>query len=150
MAKIYRVIQMNWISLTKSPHDHWPTNKVFLALSQWQTFLRAFAYKMAAKINWHRYAPKLRYCHPVYTADVKASVAFYRAVIFSRATSHDPMRCRSASVNSCCSIETAVLNRSSWFLSKEASFQLSYTVFEGNSSTDKNTDTLPLELNCEL
>jgi len=36
------------------------------ALSQWQTFLGVFTYKMAAKINWHKYATKLRHCHPMY------------------------------------------------------------------------------------
>ena len=25
-----------------------------------------FTYKMAAKINWHRYGTKLRHCQPVY------------------------------------------------------------------------------------
>ena len=33
-------------------------------LSQWQTFLTVFIYKMAAKINWHRYGTKLGHCHP--------------------------------------------------------------------------------------
>jgi len=31
------------------------------------TFLRVFTYKMAAKINWHRYETKLRDCHPMYS-----------------------------------------------------------------------------------
>ena len=26
-----------------------------------------FTYKMAAKINWHRYRTKLRHCHPMYS-----------------------------------------------------------------------------------
>ena len=30
-------------------------------------FLRVFTYKMAAKINWHRYGAKLRHCRPMYT-----------------------------------------------------------------------------------
>jgi len=37
------------------------------ALSQWQTFLGVFTYKMAAKINWHRYGTQLRHRHPIYT-----------------------------------------------------------------------------------
>jgi len=28
-----------------------------------------FTYKMAAKINWHRYGTKLRHCHPMYRGD---------------------------------------------------------------------------------
>jgi len=43
---------------------------VFWALSQWQTFLRVFTYKMAAKINWHRYGTKLHHCHPMYRGSV--------------------------------------------------------------------------------
>ena len=27
---------------------------------------QSFTYKMAAKINWHRYGTKLRHCRPVY------------------------------------------------------------------------------------
>jgi len=34
---------------------------------QSQTFLRVFTYKMAAKISWHRYGTKLRYCHSMYS-----------------------------------------------------------------------------------
>ena len=26
--------------------------------------VKQFTYKMAAKINWHRYATELRHCHP--------------------------------------------------------------------------------------
>ena len=35
-------------------------------MSQWPVILRVFTYKMAAKINWHRYRTKLRHCHPMY------------------------------------------------------------------------------------
>jgi len=28
---------------------------------------KGFTYKMAAKINWHRYGTKLRHRHPMYT-----------------------------------------------------------------------------------
>jgi len=41
------------------------TKRIY-ALSQWQTFLRVFTYKMAAEINWHRYRIKLRHYHPMY------------------------------------------------------------------------------------
>ena len=30
---------------------------------------QSFTYKMAAKINWHRYRTKLRHCHPMYKLD---------------------------------------------------------------------------------
>jgi len=35
-------------------------------ITQWQIFLGVFTYKMAAKINRHRYGTKLRHCHPMY------------------------------------------------------------------------------------
>jgi len=28
---------------------------------------KSFTHKMAAKTSWHRYGPKLRHCHPMYT-----------------------------------------------------------------------------------
>ena len=43
-----------------------PTQRIW-ALSQWQTFPGVFTYKMAAKINWHRFGTKLRYCRLMYT-----------------------------------------------------------------------------------
>ena len=42
-----------------------PTKGIYV-LSQWQTFLEDFTYKMAAKINWHRYGTTLRHCQPTY------------------------------------------------------------------------------------
>ena len=60
------LLKLNWISLRKCPYDHWLTNKACMALLQWQTFLRVFTYKMAAKINWYRYGTKLRHCQPMY------------------------------------------------------------------------------------
>jgi len=72
MAKIYRVIQIKLNQLKKMsiwPYDHWLANNAYLsAISQWQTFIRVFTYKMAAKINWRRYGTKLRHCEPMYTA----------------------------------------------------------------------------------
>ena len=41
-----------------------PTKRI-LALSQWQTFITVFTYKMAAEINWHRYGTKLRHSQPM-------------------------------------------------------------------------------------
>jgi len=29
-------------------------------------------YKMAAKINWHRYGTKLRHCHPMYMSTARS------------------------------------------------------------------------------
>jgi len=53
-------------SLRKYPCDHWLTDKAYLSARKWHTFLRVFIYKMAAKINWHRYGTKLRHCHPMW------------------------------------------------------------------------------------
>ena len=32
---------------------------------------QSFTYKMAAKINWHRYGTKLRHCHPVHSNRIR-------------------------------------------------------------------------------
>jgi len=43
------------VSLRKSARDRWLTNRAYSsAITQWQTFLRVFTYKMAAKISRHR------------------------------------------------------------------------------------------------
>ena len=39
---------------------------------------------MAAKINWHRYGTKLRYCHPMYTATGACSFLWFLLEIFSQ------------------------------------------------------------------
>jgi len=68
MANIYCIIQM---TLNQLVYENvrvitdLPTQRI-LALSQRQTFLRVFIYKMTAKINWHRYltyGTQLRHCH---------------------------------------------------------------------------------------
>jgi len=59
--------KMESVSLRKCLYDQWHTNKAYVSGTQWQTCLRVFMYKMAAKINWHRYGTKLRQCHPMYT-----------------------------------------------------------------------------------
>ena len=41
---------------------------VFKRYHSGKTFLGVFTYKMAAKINWHRYGTKLRHCHRTYNA----------------------------------------------------------------------------------
>jgi len=41
------------------------------------TYLRVVTYKMAAKINWHRYGTKLRHCHLMYSGSVLAASPFY-------------------------------------------------------------------------
>ena len=35
-------------------------------LSQLQTFIRVFTYKIVARSKWHRYGTKLCDCHPMY------------------------------------------------------------------------------------
>jgi len=55
------------VCLRKCLHDHRLTNKAYLHAITVTTFLRVFTYKMAAKINWHRYRTKLRHSHPTHT-----------------------------------------------------------------------------------
>jgi len=55
------------VCLRKCLHDHRLTNKAYLHAVTVTTFLRVFTYKMAAKINWHRYRTKLRHSHPTHT-----------------------------------------------------------------------------------
>jgi len=70
MANIYCIIQMTLNQLVYENvrvTTDLPTQRI-LALSQRQTFLRVFIYKMVAKINWHRYLRYgtqlgLRHCH---------------------------------------------------------------------------------------
>jgi len=38
-----------------------------LSLNREKIFMRVFTYKMAAKINWHRYGTKLRHCRAVHS-----------------------------------------------------------------------------------
>ena len=71
MAKIYRVrpnqtklnqlVEENIHIITdlayqQSVSQRYPVTNIY----------QSFTYKMAAKINWHRYGTKLRHCHPVY------------------------------------------------------------------------------------
>jgi len=68
MAKIYRVIQikLNQLFLGKYPYYYWLTNKAYLSAITVTIISQSFTYKMATKVNWHRYGTKLRHCHPVY------------------------------------------------------------------------------------
>ena len=43
------------------------TNKPYLSAVSVTNISHSFTYKMAAKINWHRYGTKLRHCYPMYT-----------------------------------------------------------------------------------
>ena len=53
------------VSLRKCPYDHWLTNKAYLSAITVTNISPSFSHKMAAKINWHRYGTKLRYCRPM-------------------------------------------------------------------------------------
>ena len=53
------------VSLRKCPHDHWLTNKAYLSAITVTNITQSFTYKMAEKIDWHRYETKLCHCHPV-------------------------------------------------------------------------------------
>jgi len=46
----------------------------------------SFTYKMAAKVNWHRYGTKLRHCHPMYSSHLAIKA---RVVFVSRQALHD-------------------------------------------------------------
>jgi len=68
MAKIYRVIQIKLNQLVQENVriiTDLPIKRIKRYHSD-KNFLDFFAYKMAAKINWHRYGTKLRNCHPMY------------------------------------------------------------------------------------
>jgi len=54
------------VCLRKCPYDDWLTNKAYLSAITVTSISECFAYKMAAKINWHRCGTKLRQCHPMY------------------------------------------------------------------------------------
>jgi len=51
-------------SLRNVHYDHWLTNKAYLSAITVTNIFESFTCKMAAKINWHRYEPLLRHCHP--------------------------------------------------------------------------------------
>jgi len=54
------------VSLRKWPYDHRLTNKAYLSAFNATNISRSFTYKMAAKVNWHRYGTKLRHRHSMY------------------------------------------------------------------------------------
>ena len=54
------------VSLRKCPYDLRSGNKAYLSAIAATNVSPSFTYKMAAKINWHRYGTKLRHCHPVH------------------------------------------------------------------------------------
>jgi len=47
-------------------YDHELTNKAYLSAITVAYIYQSFAYKTAAKIDWHRYGTKLRHCHAMY------------------------------------------------------------------------------------
>ena len=53
------------VCLRKCPYDHWLTNKAYLSAIAVTNIFQGFTYRIAAKVNWHRYGTKLRHCHPV-------------------------------------------------------------------------------------
>ena len=72
MAKICRIIQINLNQLVSE--TDLPIKRI-LDLWQWQTFLRVFTYKMAAKsagmdMDISRYGYRFRHCHPDDTVTV--------------------------------------------------------------------------------
>ena len=96
------------LSLKKCPHDHWLTNKAsYLSAITVTNISQSFTYKMAAKINWHRYGTKLRHCHPVYS-----SMHFYECVALCKDISLPRFRFCARSLASC--IPRSGEDRSSW------------------------------------
>ena len=67
-------------------------NKAYLSADTLTSISQSFTYKMAAKINWHRYGTKLRHCHPMYCPCERVRVCcqlhskdFYKMLPFKRA-----------------------------------------------------------------
>jgi len=61
------LFEQNQISyFKKCPYDHRLTNKARLSAITVTNISRVFTYKMAAKINWHRYGTKLRHRRLMY------------------------------------------------------------------------------------
>jgi len=54
------------VSLRKCPRDHWLANKAHLGATTATSISQSFTYKMAAKINRHRYGARIRHCYPMY------------------------------------------------------------------------------------
>ena len=46
---------------------HWLINKTCLSAIKVTNSSKSFTYKMAAKLNWHRYGTKLRHRHSMYS-----------------------------------------------------------------------------------
>jgi len=60
---------------TQVKMEYWLTNEAtYLSTVIVTNISQRFTYKMAAKINWHRYEIKLRHCHPMWKIRVKLSV----------------------------------------------------------------------------
>ena len=78
------------VSLRKCPYDHWFTNKAYLSAITVTNTSQSFTYKMAAKINWHRYWTKLRHCHPMY-CDEHACCVCVRLFVCPRGANISPV-----------------------------------------------------------
>jgi len=64
---LHRRNRIESASLRKRPHDHRLTDEAYLSAITVTKISQSFStYKMAAKVNWHRYWTKLRHCHPMY------------------------------------------------------------------------------------
>jgi len=61
--------------------------KAYLSTITVANISQSFTYKMAVKMNWHRYETKLSHCHPMYTNQtwkwvIGSSVQWVICVIF--------------------------------------------------------------------
>jgi len=48
--------------------DYQPSVGLFKRYRSDKHFSKVYTYKMAAKINWHRYGTELRHCYPMLTS----------------------------------------------------------------------------------
>jgi len=78
MAKIYRVIQIKLQHLVEK-RSMWSLTyqKAYLSAITVTNISWSFTYKMAAKINWHRYGTKLRHSHPMYWHESVKPLQYY-------------------------------------------------------------------------
>ena len=60
----YKIVS---VSLRKWPHAHGFTNKAYLSAIKATNISKSFTYKMAPKLNLHRYGTKSRHRYPMYT-----------------------------------------------------------------------------------
>ena len=69
------------VSLRKCPYDHWLANKVYLSAVMVTNISESFTYKLAAKINWHRYGTEFCHYHPLYATTMRHNCCHWLTLI---------------------------------------------------------------------